>query len=87
MVLNYCKNKKQKQKFLPYCPKLYGAGLEPGTFEFFTYLPNDAVDYLWILKFLFWMNSASALNVHYFPTFSCTQLTYPRKVLDNNKKL
>ena len=43
--------------FLPYCTKLYGAGLESRTFEFVTYLPNDltnyAIDHLWILKFLF----------------------------------
>ena len=61
MILNYCK-KKKKKSFLPYCPQLYGAVLQPGTFEFVTYLPNDlnaidAIDYLWILKFLFSIHS------------------------------
>ena len=60
MILNYWKEQ-EKKNFLTYCPKLYGTGLEPGTFEFVNYLPNDltnyAIDYLWILKFLFWINS------------------------------
>ena len=60
MILNYCK-KKEKKSFLPYCPNLYETGLEPGTFEFVTYLPNDlinyAIDYFRILKFLFWIHS------------------------------
>ena len=34
---------------------------EPGTFECVTYLLNDltnyAIDYLWLLKFLFWIHS------------------------------
>ena len=59
MILNYCK--KKEKKIIPYCPKLYGAKLESGTFEFVTYLLNDltnyAIDYLWILKFSFWINS------------------------------
>ena len=41
MILNYCK----KKSFLLYCPKLYGLGLKPGTFEFVTYLPNDLTNY------------------------------------------
>ena len=55
MILNYYK--KKKKSFLQYSPKLYGAGLEPEKFEFLTYLSNDltnyAIDYLWILKYLF----------------------------------
>ena len=75
MILNIAK-KKFLKTCLSYCPKLYGTGLEPGTFEFVTYLPNNranyTIDYLWILKFLFWIYILSALNVHYFPRFSCT---------------
>ena len=37
--------KKERKSFLPYCSKLYGAGREPGTFEFVTYLPNDLTNY------------------------------------------
>ena len=74
MILNYCK-KKEKKSYPLYCRKWYGAGLEPGIFEFVTYLPNEstnyAIDYLWILKFFFF-DELSALNVHYFPKFSCT---------------
>ena len=75
MILNYCK-KEKKKSFLPYCPKLYGAGLEPRTFEFVTYRRYR----LLIDSQVLILDELSALNVHYFPT-------YPRKVLDENKKL
>ena len=49
---------KKKKRFLLYCPKLYEARLEAGTLYFLTdVLTNDAIDYLWILRFLFWMHS------------------------------
>ena len=49
----------KKKRFLSYFPKLHRAGLEPGTFEFVTNtLTNYAIDYSWILKFLFCIHSA-----------------------------
>ena len=71
MILNYCK-KKEKKSFLPYCPKLYGAGLEPRTFEFVTYLLNQLRYRLLMDSQVFILDELSALNVYYFSTFSCT---------------
>ena len=51
------------------------------------YLLNQLCYRLLMVSQDFILHELSALSVHYFPTFSCTQLTYPRKVLDNNKKL
>ena len=71
MILNYCK-KKEKKSFLLYCSKLYEAGLESRTFEFVTYLLNQLRYRLLMDTQVFILDELSALNVHYFPTFSCT---------------
>ena len=72
MILNYCK-KKENKSFLSYCPKLYGTGLEPGTFEFVTYLTTEPT---------------TLLNTYGFSRFyfGCTQL-FCRTIKIINKKL